>query len=73
MAPKLDPAIIKALSLDAAVTTSISPHGASGFSSTAKLTTKVDGEEKVYFVKSGDGKDAEIMFAGKYRVLTTTW
>ena len=72
MAPKLDPAIIKTLSLDVAVT-SISSHGASGFSSTAKLTTQVDGEEKVYFVKSGEGKDAEIMFAGKYRVLTTTW
>jgi protein-ribulosamine 3-kinase len=72
MAPKLDPAIIKTLSLDVAVT-SISSHSASGFSSTAKLTTQVDGEEKVYFVKSGDGKNAEIMFAGKYRVLTTTW
>jgi len=72
MAPKLDPAIIKALSLDVAVT-SISSHGSSGFSSTAKLITQVDREEKVYFVKTGNGKDAETMFTGQYRLLTTSW
>lgn len=61
---KLDPAIIKALSLDDAVTT-IASHGGSGFSSTAKITTQVDGEEKLYFVKTGTGKDAKVMFAGE--------
>lgn len=65
MSPILDPAILKALSLDVALT-SITSHGGSGFSSTAKITTKVDGEEKLYFVKTGSGKDAEIMFAGEY-------
>jgi protein-ribulosamine 3-kinase len=64
MAPRLDPAILKALSLDVAVT-SIASHGGSGFSSTAKLTSQVDGEERVYFVKMGSGKDAETMFAGE--------
>jgi hypothetical protein len=65
MAPKLDLAIVEALSLDTAVT-SIASHGGSGFSSTAKITTQVDGEEKLYFIKMGSGKDAETMFAGEY-------
>lgn len=65
MAPKLDPAIIKALSLDPALT-SITSHGASGFSTISKITTKVDGKEKLYFVKTGSGKNAEVMFAGEY-------
>ena len=68
MAPKLDPAIVKALSLDVAVT-SIASHGGSGFSSTAKLTTQVQGEEKLYFIKTGNGHDAEKMFAGEYSAL----
>jgi protein-ribulosamine 3-kinase len=71
MALKLDLAIVKALSLDVSVT-SIASHGSSGFSSTAKITTQVDGEEKVYFVKTASGRDAETMFAGAYGVLTTT-
>jgi hypothetical protein len=68
MAPKLDPAIIKALSLDAAIT-SIASHGGSGFSSTAKLTTQIHGEEKIYFIKTGNGQDAETMFEGEYSIL----
>jgi protein-ribulosamine 3-kinase len=71
MAPKLDPAVVKALSLDVAVT-SIASHGSSGFSSTAKLATQVGGDEKVYFIKMGDGKDAETMFAGEYSILMAT-
>jgi protein-ribulosamine 3-kinase len=68
MAPKLDPAIVKALSLDIAVT-NIASHGGSGFSSTAKLTSQVNGAERVYFVKTRTGKDAETMFAGEYSLL----
>lgn len=64
MAPKIDPAILAALSLDAA-TTSITSHGGSGFASTFKITSNVDGKEKLFFAKQGKGKASEIMFTGK--------
>lgn len=68
MAPKIDPAILKALSLDGANTT-LTSHGGSGFSSTYKLSSRGgDGKEKTYFVKTG-GKGSEVMFAGKYSIL----
>lgn len=63
---KLDPALIELLSLDPANTT-ISSHGGGGMSSasTYKLTTKLlDGSEKKYFIKTGRGADAAVMFAG---------
>lgn len=61
---KLDPAIISALNLDASAT-KITSHGGSGFSSTYQLLTKSsDGTPKKYFVKTGRGEDAAIMFAG---------
>jgi protein-ribulosamine 3-kinase len=63
MAPKLDPAIIKALSLEASGTT-LSAHGGSGFAFTGKVTSVVDGKEKLFFVKTGKGNESEIMFAG---------
>ena len=64
MSPSIDPAIIEALSLDAASTT-LASHGGSGFSSTYKLSSRgSNGEEKLYFVKTG-GKGSEAMFAGK--------
>src|SRR4051794_30411052 len=47
MTPKIDPAILKALSLDASNTT-IAKHGGSGFASTYKLTSIVDGKEKLF-------------------------
>jgi hypothetical protein len=65
MTRKIDPAILKALSLEAASTT-IASHGGSGFASTFKITsTGSDGQEKLFFVKQGEGKASEIMFAGK--------
>jgi protein-ribulosamine 3-kinase len=71
MVPKLDPAIVKALSLDAASTT-IASHGRSGFVSTFKVTsTDSDGQEKLFFVKTGKGKDSEIMFTGMPSSLTS--
>jgi hypothetical protein len=68
MAPKIDPTILKALLLDAA-DTSIASHGGSGFASTFKITSKDnDGEEKLFFVKQGKGKESQIMFAGKHLI-----
>lgn len=63
MAPKLDPAILEALFLDAANTT-LATHGSSGFASTAKIAGMVDGKEKLFFVKTGKGRESEVMFAG---------
>ena len=66
---KIDSAVIKALSLDPAKTT-VAKHGGSGFSTTAKITTTLkDGAEKHFFMKTGKGKDAEVMFAGEHASL----
>ena len=66
---KIDSAVIKALSLDSAKTT-VAKHGGSGFSTTAKITTTLkDGAEKHFFMKTGKGKDAEVMFAGEHASL----
>ncbi|MCJ1225851.1 1-phosphatidylinositol-3-phosphate 5-kinase [Toensbergia leucococca] len=70
---KLDSAIARALSLDPN-TTKISSHGGSGFSTTAKITTAVgSGSEKHLFVKTGRGKDAEIMFQGEHASLNAIY
>jgi hypothetical protein len=69
MAPKIDPEILKALSLDAATTT-IASHGGSDFASTFKITSKgTDGAEKLFFLKQGKGRESEVMFAGISRSL----
>lgn len=66
---KIDSAILRALSLDAAQTT-IKSHGGSGFSSTAKISTTLkDRTEKHFFMKTGRGKDAEMMFKGEHASL----
>ena len=67
MSPPVDPAILEALGLDPSTTEAkIASHGGSGFASSFKLTvTTPDGEEKPYFVKTGSGKDAEVMFQGE--------
>lgn len=62
--PAMDPAIAKALSLEEPLP-EMEVHGDSGFSSTYKITSKVDGETKIYFVKTG-GPDSKTMFAGKF-------
>ncbi|KAK0122259.1 hypothetical protein ONS95_010509 [Cadophora gregata] len=70
MASKIDTAILKALSLDPASTT-LACHGGSGFSSTYKLSSRAsDGEEKLYFVKTG-ANGSETMFAGELTSLNT--
>ncbi|KAI9790675.1 MAG: hypothetical protein M1835_000815 [Candelina submexicana] len=65
---KLDSAVVKALSLDPSTTT-VASHGGSGFSTTAKISTTLNGEEKKFFMKTGKGKDAEIMFEGEHHSL----
>jgi len=40
-----------------------------GFTSTYKITsTSQEGEENFYFVKTGTGKDAQVMFEGEPRL-----
>lgn len=63
---KLDPAVVKLLNLDPATTT-VSSAGGGGCSSasTSKITSKLDdGTEKAYFMKTGSGEDAKVMFEG---------
>lgn len=62
--PPVDAAIVDALGLDPA-STSIASHGASGFASSFKLSTTVKGEPVNYFVKTGTGPEAEVMFKGE--------
>jgi protein-ribulosamine 3-kinase len=64
MAPNVDPAISEALGLGPDVT-KIASHGGSGFSSTFKLSSTLNGQAVNYFVKTGAGKDAETMFRGE--------
>jgi protein-ribulosamine 3-kinase len=63
---KLDPAVIKLLSLDPDKT-HVSSAGGGGCSSasTSKIVSQLDdGTEKAYFMKTGIGKEAEVMFEG---------
>lgn len=64
MPPNVDPAIIAALRLDPN-TTKTTPHGGSGFASTFKLSSTVNGKDINYFVKTGTGEDAALMFQGE--------
>ncbi|KAK9798641.1 putative protein-ribulosamine 3-kinase [Seiridium cardinale] len=68
MAPNVDSAILTALGLDPA-TTNIASHGGSGFASTFKISSTVDGQDKNYFVKTGSGTDSELMFKGEHASL----
>jgi predicted naringenin-chalcone synthase len=63
MAPSVDPAIVQALGLDPDQT-KVNSHGGSGFSSTFKLSSTVDGKPVDYFIKTGTGAAAEVMFRG---------
>lgn len=68
---KLDSAVAQLLQLDPA-NASVSSHGAGGMSaaSTAKISiTLADGKQKMYFMKTASGKDAEIMFRGMLQTL----
>lgn len=63
MASKIDSAILEALGLDSSVT-KITSHGGSGFASTFKISSTVEGVERNYFVKTGSGANYELMFNG---------
>ena len=66
---KLDPAVVRALSLNPS-STHVALHGGSGFSSTAKITINAgDAAEKHYFMKTGRGKDATLMLEGEHTSL----
>ncbi|KAM0586479.1 hypothetical protein D7B24_005598 [Verticillium nonalfalfae] len=66
--PDVDPAIIEALGLTPEHT-KITSHGGSGFSSTFKLTSTLNGKPKRYFVKTGTGTASEVMFRGEHASL----
>lgn len=68
MGPQVDPAIIQALGLDPDQAKMVS-HGGGGFSSTFKVSGIVDGETKTFFVKTGSGKNSDIMFQGEHASL----
>ncbi|TID16948.1 gb [Venturia nashicola] len=68
---RLDSAVAAVLKVDIAKTT-VSSAGGGGCSSasTAKITTTLpDGKEKKFFMKTGHGRDAEVMFEGEYSSL----
>jgi len=71
MTSKVDSAIISLLSLDPSQT-SLSSSSGIGMSSatTSKITTTLsDDTSKNYFLKSGNGREAEVMFAGEHASL----
>jgi protein-ribulosamine 3-kinase len=63
---KVDEAVIQILSLDPERTSAQSAGGGGCSSaSTTKIVSKLeDGTEKQFFMKSGTGKESEIMFEG---------
>ena len=68
---KVDSALVSLLKLDPAQT-SVSGAGGGGMSSasTSKITTKLpDGSQMQYFMKTGKGKEAEVMFEGEHQSL----
>ncbi|ESZ96213.1 fructosamine-3-kinase [Sclerotinia borealis F-4128] len=67
MSPRVDPALLKALSLDS-TTATISKHGGSGFAETFMLSGTIDGEQRLFFVKTG-GTDSEEIFRGEHASL----
>ncbi|KAK3387384.1 fructosamine-3-kinase [Podospora didyma] len=68
MFPYVDSAILEALGLEATSSKLVS-HGGSGFSSTYKLVASKDGAELIYFVKTGTGAEADVMFRGEHASL----
>lgn len=69
----VDPAIVEALKLDPD-TAKMTTHGGSGFASTFKLVGTVTGgdgkqEQRTFFVKTGSGADAQVMFRGEHASL----
>jgi hypothetical protein len=63
MLPNVDPAILEALGLEP-TSSKLLPIGGSSFSSTYKLIATSNGEELCFFVKTGTGPEAKVMFEG---------
>lgn len=64
---KLDVAVLELLGLDA-IKTQVSSAGGGGCSSasTYEITSELDnGSKAVYFMKTGTGNEAEVMFRGE--------
>ncbi|EAQ87015.1 hypothetical protein CHGG_08268 [Chaetomium globosum CBS 148.51] len=68
MLPNIEAAILEALGLEATSSKLVS-HGGSGFSSTYKLMATKDGQQLTFFIKTGTGPDAEVMFRGEHASL----
>ena len=67
---KLDPAVIELLNLDPDQTTISSGSGGCSSASSFKIVSKLsDGSEKRFFMKSGKGKESQVMFEGMVRDL----
>ncbi|KAG9951941.1 Ketosamine-3-kinase, partial [Aureobasidium melanogenum] len=67
----LDSAVAQLLSLDPEKTTLSGAGAGSSFASTSKITTKLDdGTEKQFFMKTGSGKEASVMFEGEHASLS---
>lgn len=64
MPPSVDPAILRALSLNAS-TAKLCTHGGSGFASTMRLKS----DDNSYFIKTSSSKDAATMFEGEHASL----
>lgn len=65
---KLDDAVAQAIGIDSSIA-SVSSAGGGGMSSasTSKITTKMpNGGDKHFFMKTGKGEDAAIMFEGTH-------
>ncbi|KAI4687457.1 hypothetical protein J4E81_008308 [Alternaria sp. BMP 2799] len=68
---KLDPAVIKLLGLNLDKTNvSSAGGGGSSSASTSKITSQLDdGTDQTFFMKTGSGEEAEVMFQGEYASL----
>ncbi|KAG9863279.1 Ketosamine-3-kinase, partial [Aureobasidium melanogenum] len=67
----IDSAVAQLLSLDPEKTTLSGAGAGSSFASTSKITTKLsDGTEKQFFMKTGSGKEASVMFEGEHASLS---
>lgn len=64
---KLDPVVVDRLGLDPEKTrVSSASGGGSSSASTWKITSQLDdGTEKTFFMKTGNGKEAGVMFQGR--------
>lgn len=67
----LDPAVAKIIGVDPqdAIVSSAGGGGCSSASTYKIASCLQDGTEKVYFMKTGNGREAEVMFEGLFYAL----